>query len=151
MPTDTEGLHTLAAHAAAVLGVAGPLVAIGYAVRVDTRDSWRTPMMVAAALAWLSIIAALYTGHRLGDERPALLDSPSVAPHLEYAGRLLLPGTGFFVVAMLTGLLNPRTGVLRTMLPMLLTGFSLVVLVLVLLTGVEGVRELWDTVATSYQ
>jgi hypothetical protein len=69
-----------------------------------------------------------------------------VAPHLEYADRLLLPGVGFFVVAVLTGLLNPRTGALRTVLPLLLTGFSVVVLVLVVLSSDSGARVLLDQI-----
>ena len=76
---------------------------------------------------------------------PSLLDNPMVAPHLEYADRLLLPGAGFFILVVLTGVLNPRTGVLRTVLPILLVGFAVVVLVLVVLSGDSGARAVCST------
>jgi hypothetical protein len=73
-----------------------------------------------------------------------------VAPHLEYADRLLLPGAGFFILVVLTGVLNPQRGVLRTVLPILLVGFAVVVLVLVVLSGDSGARQLLDTIVAAF-
>ena len=151
MDLDADALHTLAAYTSVLLGVAGPVAALVYSIRVSQRDFWRRPMMVAATLAWLAVLGAYVSGSRLVDAEPRLLGDPQVAPHLEYADRLLLPGTGFFVLALLTGFLNPRTGALRLMLPMLLSAFAVVVLALILLSGDAGMRELWDRVREAYQ
>ncbi len=145
-----DSLHSIAASAAVLLGVAGPVLGILYAVRVDRRDFWRRPMLVAGTLTFVAVLGAYLSGRWLVDERPGLASSPMVTPHLEYADRLLLPGAGFFVIALLTGLLNPRTGALRTVLPMLLTGFSVVVLSLVVLSGDSGARLLLDRVLAGF-
>lgn len=140
-------LHSAAAWAAVALGVLGPLSALGYAARVEHRDSWRWPMIAGAVLTGAAILAAYLSGRQLADTRPRLLENPVLAGHVEYADRLLLPTVGYFVVAMLTGLLNPRAGVLRVMLPLLLTGFAVLVLALTVLSGDAGAPLLWDRVA----
>jgi hypothetical protein len=48
-------------------------------------------------------------------------------------------------MSVLTGWLNPRTGALRLALPLLLSGFAVVVLVLVLLSGDTDARSIWDS------
>jgi len=144
MDLDVGALHTVAAYAAVVLGVVGPGLALVYAVRVDSRDFWRMPMLVGGSLTFVAVLGGYLSGRRLVAERPGLLDAPGVASHLEYADRLLLPGAGFFVLVVLTGVLNPRTGTLRTLLPLLLTGFAVVVLVLVVLSGDAASRLLLD-------
>ena len=150
MDLDPDDLHTLAASAAVLLGVLGPLLGIVYALRVDRRDFWRKPMFVSGTLTFVAVLGAYLSGRRLVDAHPNLADDPMVAPHLEYADRLLLPGAGFFVLVVLTAVLHPRTGALRIVLPMLLTGFSVVVLVLVLLSGDNGARALLDQVRDSF-
>ena len=150
MDLDVAALHTVAAAVAVLLGVAGPVVGLVYAVRVERREFWRKPMLVSGTLTFAAILAACFSGRRLVSDQPALLTRPDVVPHLEYADRLLLPGAGFFVLVVLTGTLNPRTGALRTVLPLLLTGFSLVVLVLVLLSGDTGARQLLDRLLASF-
>ena len=146
MDLEVGSLHTAAASVAVLLGVVGPVVALLYAVRVERRDFWRKPMLVTGTLTFVAVLGAYLSGRRLVDQHPRLADDPGVASHLEYADRLLVPGAGFFVVVLLTGLLHPRTGLLRTVLPLLLTGFSVVVLVLVLLSSDSGARLLLDTV-----
>ena len=116
-------------------------------MRIERRDFWRIPMLVSGTLAFVAILGAYVSGRRLVDADPSLLSDPTVAPHLEYADRLLLPGAGFFILVVLTGVLNPRTGVLRTVLPILLVGFAVVVLVLVVLSGDSGARQLLDQIA----
>ena len=143
-------LHTAAAYVVLLLGVAGPVVGIVYALRIDRRDFWRRPMLVTGTLTFLAIVGAYISGHRLVSDHPGLITDPGVAPHLEYADRLLLPGAGFFVLVVLTGVLHPRTGVLRMVLPMLLTGFAAVVLVLVVLSGDSGARHLFDTMVEAF-
>lgn len=151
MGLDVGAWHTLVAYAAVLCGLAGPVLGIIYAVRVETRDFWRRPMMVAAALCFGSVVLAHLSGRRLVADEPELLRNPAVIPHLEYADLLLLPAAGFFILAMLTGLLNPRTGALRTMLPLLLTGFAAVVLLLSVLSGDGGARLIVDRIVASYQ
>ncbi|WP_432479505.1 hypothetical protein [Nocardioides sp. GXQ0305] len=146
MDLDPDSMHVAAAYAAVALGVLGPVLGILYAVLVDRRDLWRKPMLGGATLTLAAVLGAYLSGRRLVEAHPSLADDPIVAPHLEYADRLLLPGVGFFVVAVLTGLLNPRTGALRTVLPLLLTGFSVVVLVLVVLSSDSGARVLLDQI-----
>jgi hypothetical protein len=150
MEIDPDSLHLMAAYAAVLLGVLGPLLGIVYSLRVDRRDFWRTPMLGSATLTFAAVVGAYLTGRWLLDARPGMAADPSVAPHLEYADRLLAPGTGFFVIAMLTGLLNPRTGALRTVLPILLTGFSVIVLVLVVLSSDSGARMLLDRLLDAF-
>jgi len=150
MDLDPGSLHTTAAYVAVVLGIAGPVIGIVYAVRIDRRDFWRTPMLVSGTLTFVAILGAYLSGRRLVDADPSLLSDPLVAPHLEYADRLLLPGAGFFILVVLTGVLNPRTGVLRTVLPILLVGFAVVVLVLVVLSGDSGARHLLDEIVEAF-
>lgn len=141
-------LHTAAGWAAVGLGVLGPLLALGYALRVEHRDSWRTPMVAGAVLSFAAILGAYFSGRAA--DRSRLLEDPGLVGHVQYAERLVLPAAGYFVLAILTGLLNPRTGVLRLMLPMLLTGFAVVVLALILLSGDEGPRLIWDRIADQF-
>ncbi|QBR91771.1 hypothetical protein [Nocardioides euryhalodurans] len=150
METGGVEWHVLAAYATVALGVLGPLSAIAYAVRVEQRDWWRRPMMVGAVLAFGAVLLAELSGHRMVEADPGLLADPSVSPHLAYADRLVLPAAGYFVVGVLTGLLNPRTGALRVALPLLLTGFAVVVLVLTVLSGDDGMRSLWDRVSDQF-
>jgi hypothetical protein len=150
MDLGTENVHTLAASAAVLLGVLGPLLGIVYSMQVERRDFWRTPMLVGGTLTFVAVLAAWLSGRRVLEAHPRLADDPTVAPHLAYADRLLIPGIGFFVLVVLTALLNPRTGALRTLLPLLLTGFSLVVLALVVLSGDSGARSLLDRVLASF-
>jgi len=144
MDLDVGGVHTLAAYVAVLLGVLGPLLGIVYALRVEHRDFWRRPMMGGATLTFLGVVGAYLSGRRLVSQHPRLLSDPEVMPHLGYADRLLIPVAGFFVMALLTGLLNPRTGALRAVLPMLLTAFAAIVLVLVALSSDSGARQLLD-------
>lgn len=137
-------LHSALAIAAAVLAPVGCLVSLWYAFRPDHRDTWRYPMMIGATMATAAILGAYVSGDRMLADNPRLAVDPMVGAHQEYADRLVLPTVGFFVIAILTGWLNPRTGALRLALPMLLAGFAAVVLVLVVLSGSADARSLWD-------
>ena len=144
MEIDPADLHTMAAAVAVLLGVAGPVVALLYAIRVERRDHWRKPMLVTGSLTFVGILAAYFSGRWLVDQQPGLRNDVTVAPHLEYADRLLLPGAGFFVLVLLCGMIHPRTGMLRIVLPLLLTGFALVVFALVVLSSDSGARLLLE-------
>lgn len=135
--------HSALALAAVVLGPVGCLVSLGYTLRVDRRDAWRRPMLVTAVLGAGAILAAYVSGVRdlQADDGPAAFE---VADHREYALRLLLPTVCWLVMALLTGWLDPRTGALRLMLPLLLSGFAVVVLVLVVLVGDPETRSVWE-------
>jgi len=143
-------LHSALAIAAAVFAPVGCFVSLWYAFRPDHRDTWRFPMMIGATLATAAILGAYVSGDRMLTDNPRLETNPMVLAHQEYAARLVLPTVGFFVMATLTGWLNPRTGVLRLALPLLLSGFAIVVLVLVVLSGDADARSLWDDIRAQF-
>jgi hypothetical protein len=143
-------LHEALAIAAAVCAPVGCLVSLWYAFRPESRDAWRYPMIITATVATATILAAFISGDRMLTNHPQLSSDPQVGAHQEYAARLVLPTIGYFVMAALTGWLNPRTGALRLALPMLLTGFSVVVLALVVLSGDADARSLWDDVSARF-
>jgi hypothetical protein len=142
--------HTVLALAAAVLGPVACALSLWFAIRVEHRDTWRYPMLISATLATAAILGAFGTGQRLLESDSDLATDPMVVAHQEYAARLVLPTVGWWVVASLTGWLNPRTGALKLALPLLLTGFSVVVLVLVILSGDADARSLWDSVTERF-
>jgi len=142
--------HAALAVGAAVLAPLGCLVSLWYAVRPDHRARWRFPMMIGATLATATILGAYVSGDRMLADNPMLAADPMVGAHQEYAARLVLPTIGFFVIATLTGWLNPRTGALRMALPMLLAGFAAVVLVLVVLSGDADARSLWGEIRARF-
>lgn len=142
--------HAVLALAAAVTGPVACALSLWFAIRVDHRDRWRIPMMVAVTLATISVIGAYVTGERMLEADPGLAADPMVPAHREYAQRLLLPTVGFWLVGMTTGWLNPRTGMLKVALPLILTCFSVLVLALVLLSGDADARSLWDSVVGEF-
>jgi uncharacterized membrane protein YhaH (DUF805 family) len=152
LPMEIVGLpwHTVLAYAAAGLGPIGCLTAFWYAVRVERRDFWRWPMLITATFATAAILGAYITGDQLLNDQPNLAADADVASHQEYATRLVLPTIGFWVMATLTGWLNPRTGILRLALPFLLAGFAIVVLILVVLSGDADARSLWDNIRQEF-
>lgn len=142
--------HTVLALAAAVTGPVACALSLWFTIRVDHRDTWRYPMMIAATIATASILGAYVSGERMLEADPNLAADPMVGAHQEYAARLVLPTVGYWVVAALTGWINPRTGVLKIMLPLILTGFSVVVLVLVILSGDSDARSLWHGILARF-
>lgn len=142
--------HTVLAIAAGVAGPVACALTLWFVVRVDRRDTWRYPMMIAVTVATATILGAFVSGDRMLDGDPRLGRDPMVLAHQQYAARLVLPTIGFWVMASLTGFLNPRTGVLKTMLPLILAGFAVVVLVLVLLSGDADARSLWESVRDQF-
>lgn len=145
---DLTGLswHETSVLAAIVLGPLGCVVSILYAVRVDSRDNWRRPMLVTAVLGAAAVFAAYLTGERALSAEPDLIGNAQVSDHREYARALLLPTVGWFSIAVVTGWVNPRTGMLRMYLPMLLTAFAVLVLALVVLSGQDGPRGVWELI-----
>ncbi len=143
-------LHSGLAILAAVLAPLGCVVALWYSFRVERRDTWRYPMMITATLATASILGAFFSGERMLDLHPELANDAQVIAHQQYGARLVLPTIGYFVLAALTGWLNPHTGALKLALPVLLTGFTVVVLVLVVLSGDAGARSLWESVLNRF-
>jgi hypothetical protein len=142
--------HTVLALAAAITGPVACVLSLWFAVRVEHRDTWRYPMMIAVTLATAAILGAFVSGDRMLTDNPELAEDPMVIAHQQYAARLVLPTVGFWVMASLTGWLNPRSGVLKLMLPLILSGFALVVLVLVVLSGDADARSLWDSVTDRF-
>lgn len=144
MELELDSLHIVAAYVALLLGVLGPVIALVYSARVERRSFWRVPMLVSGALSFAAVLTVYLSGRHLVSEQPRLLHEPGVAAHVAYADRLLVPATGYFLLAMMTGLLNPRSGALRIVLPLLLSMLAALVLVLVLLSGDSGARNLFD-------
>ncbi len=142
--------HTVLALAAAITGPVACALSLWFAIRVEHRDTWRYPMLISATLATAAILGAFVTGQRLIEDEPDLAVDPMVAAHQDYAARLVLPTVGWWVVAALSGWLNPKTGALKLALPLLLTGFSAVVLVLVILSGDADARSLWTSVTNRF-
>jgi hypothetical protein len=134
--------HEVFVLAAVVLGPIGCLASLGYAFRVDHRDSWRRPMLTTALFGLLAILGAYVTGERTLTDNPDLAVDPQLRAHQDYAANLVLPTVGWFVVATVTGWINPRTGAFKLLMPMVLAGFATVVLVLVVLTGSPDARSL---------
>lgn len=151
MDLEVGSLHTLAATVSVVLGLLGPLLALVYAARVDRRDFWRPWMIVGATLTFVSVLAAYLSGQQLVKDRPGLLNNPEILPHIAYADRMRIPVSLFFALAVLTGLLHPRTGVLRLVLPLLLVGFAVITLGLVVLSNDSGARQLLDTLLDNFR
>lgn len=142
--------HTVLALAAAVTGPVGCALGLWFAIRVDHRDTWRYPMMIATTVAAAAILGAFVSGQQLLESDSELAGSPMVAAHQDYATRLVLPTVAWWVIAALTGWLNPKTGVLKLALPMLLSAFSILVLVLVVLSGDADARSLWNSVLEEF-
>lgn len=143
-------VHTALALAAAISAPVSCALTLWFAIRVEHRATWRYPMIIAATVATVSILGAFITGDRLLEEDPNLAGDPMVVAHQQYAARLVFPTVGYWVMAALTGWLNPRTGALRVALPLLLSGFALVVLVLVVLSGDAEARSLWDSIRSRF-
>lgn len=143
---NTEGLssHEILVVAAVVLGLIGCFASLGYALVVDHREAWRAPMVISGVLGAVAILGAWWTGDQLLAEHPRLARFDRVADHVTYADALVLPAIAWLLLVLLTGLVNPRAGVLRWLLPTPLALVALTVLVLLALTGSAGARDLWD-------
>ena len=140
-------LHPLAVHAAVVLGPVGAMAALAYAVLPRLRDRLRLPMLGLALVATGTVVLAYFSGDDFLATRPELAQNPQVAVHQERAELLLWLTLGFGACATVAGLLHTRTGVVRTVLPIVLAALSLAVLVQVVLTGEAGARAVWGAPA----
>lgn len=132
--------HQISVLCAVVFGPLACVLGFWYAVRPERRDTWRGPMVIGAVVGTASIVAAYFTGEQLLAAQPQLAVDTQVAAHQEYAERLLLPAAAFFVMAATTGGLNPRTGVLRLLLPPLLACFSAVLFAMLMLASDADAR-----------
>lgn len=142
--------HQVSVLAAIVFGPIGCVLGFWYAVRPEHRDTWRAPMLVGAALGSAAIVAAYLTGEQLLASHPDLAANPQVGAHREYAEQLLLPTTGFFVLAAANGALHPRTGVLRLLLPPLLACFSVVQFAMIMLVSDGDSRLLLERISDQF-
>ncbi|GAB3764752.1 putative membrane protein [Nocardioides ginsengisegetis] len=136
-------LHPLVVHAAVVFGPLGALAALAYVVLPARRDQLRWPMIVLAAVATGSVVAAYVTGLSFYNSRPDLHQLPSLQTHKTRATVLFYVTLPFGVLAIVTGWLHARTGALRLLLHGLLLVAAGTVLVLVVLTGDAGARSVW--------
>jgi uncharacterized membrane protein len=135
-------LHPLVVHAAVVFGPLAALAALVYLVP-RWRDRARWPMVVLALVATAAIVAAYLSGDNFLDSKPELANSPQVQTHEHRAGILLWVTIAFGMVALASGWLHERSGVVRALLGVLLAVGAVAVLVMVILTGDAGARAVW--------
>lgn len=149
---NTEGLtsHGILVVAAVAFGLIGCAVSLGYAFGVDQREKLRAPMVISGVLGAVAILGAWWTGDQLLAERPRLARFDRVADHVGYADALVLPTIAWLLLVLLTGLVNPRKGVLRWLLPTPLALVAAAVLALLALTGSPDARALWDAVRDQF-
>lgn len=140
-------LHPLAVHGAVVLVPLAALIALAY-LRPGWRDRLRWPLVVAAVLAVVAVVAAYLSGDHFREANdffndPSLPATDEIDDHAELAGYLLWTTVGFGVVALITGFLHPKEGAARWVLGALLGVAAVAVVVLVFLTGEAGARAVW--------
>ena len=136
-------LHALVVHAAVVFGPLGALAGLAYALVPRWRTRLRTPMVVLAVVAGLSVVAAYLSGDAFLESRPELRGLPAVETHEERAGTALWVTLAFSVVAVATAWLHQRSGAVRIAATVLLAVTALGTLVMVVLTGDAGARAVW--------
>jgi hypothetical protein len=136
-------LHPLVIHAAVVLAPVAAVVALLYAAVPSWRDRLRWPMVVLAAVAGLSVVAAYVTGRSFLNSKPALEQLAQVQTHADRAWIALWCALAFSVVAVAAGWAHPRPGVLRLVTTLALVVTALATLVAVVLTGDAGARAVW--------
>lgn len=135
-------LHALVVHAAVVFAPLAGAAAVAYLVP-RWRDWLRWPLVVTAVLAGASVLLAYLSGQDHLDQNPALAQLPAVQTHQDRAVPLLWVSLGFAAVAVLTGAVHGRTGLLPRVLAVLVAVAGVGLLVLAFLTGEAGARAVW--------
>lgn len=138
-------LHPLVVHSAVVFTPLAVLAALLYAVP-SWRDRLRWPLVVLAAISFVSIWVAFFSGEDLRDERFAAVTGPlaeRIEDHEEWAEKLRIGVTVFAVLAFVAAWFHTRTGAVRTALAALTVLAALATGVLVFLTGDAGAQATW--------
>ncbi len=137
-------LHALVVHAAVVLGPVSALTGLLYAAVPRWRDLLRWPLAALAAVALGAVWVAYLSGEDVRDANTyggplaALLET-----HEERAEVLRLSMTAFALASFAAAWWHTRTGVVRTVLGVLVGASALLTLVYVMLTGDAGAQIAW--------
>jgi uncharacterized membrane protein len=137
-------LHALVIHAAVVFGPLSAVLALAYVALPGRRDSFRWPMVLAAAVAVVFMVVAYLSGQNLLERNPSLSGIPDVRTHQSRAVYALWAVIVFTALALVRGvLLHTRTGGLRMVLDVLLAVAAVATIVSVVLTGDAGAQAMW--------
>lgn len=137
-------LHALVVHAAVVLTPLSALAGLGYGLVPRWRDYLRWPLVVAAALALVTIWVAYLSGEQLVDanEYGGPL-AELVETHEDRAGILRISVTAFAVVTFVAAWLHARTGPVRLALGGLVAALAVLTAVYTVLVGDAGAQIAW--------
>lgn len=137
-------LHALVVHAAVVLGPFAALAGLLYAAVPRWRDWLRWPLVGLAAVALVSIWVAYLSGEQVEEANtyggPL---GPLLEEHEERAEVLRLSMTAFAAASFAAAWWHTRTGLLRTVLRLLVGATAILTLVYVVLTGDAGAQIAW--------
>lgn len=139
-------LHPLVVHAAVVFTPLAALTAVGYAVP-SWRDRLRWPLVVLAAVSFVTVWVAYFSGDDLREDRFSGLPDGAFADrienHEEWADRLRLGVSVFAALSFAAAWLHTRDGATRVALAVATALAGLGTLVLVVLTGDAGAQAVW--------
>lgn len=137
-------LHALVVHAAVVFGPLAAIAGVLYAAVPGWRDKLRWPLVGAAAIAFVSIWVAYFSGEQVeeantyGGPLAELLET-----HEERANILRWSVTGFAIATFVAAWLHTRTGPTRIALGVAVGGLGVLTLVYTVLTGDAGAKIGW--------
>ncbi|GEP39123.1 hypothetical protein NPS01_27860 [Nocardioides psychrotolerans] len=137
-------LHALVVHAAVVLGPPAAPTGLLYATVPRWRDWLRWPLAVLEAVALASIWVAYLSGEQVAEANTygGPLE-PLLEEHEERAEVLRLSMTAFAIASFAAAWWHARTGVLRTVLSLLVGATAILTLAYVVLTGDAGAQIAW--------
>ncbi|MFB9312495.1 DUF2231 domain-containing protein [Nocardioides plantarum] len=135
--------HPLLVHLTVVLVPLVALGAIAYLVP-SWRDWLRWPLLVGAAIAFLSIWASYLSGDNFKESVSYFQQNPQIEKHEEYADVFRIVGSVFTLALIgVTGWLHRRTGTLRLAAGGVVALLAVVTLVYTFLTGEAGAKAVY--------
>ncbi|HTW14169.1 MAG TPA: DUF2231 domain-containing protein [Nocardioides sp.] len=136
-------LHALVVHSAVVFGPLSALAGLGYAVP-RWRDRLRWPLVVAVAIAGVSVWVAYLSGEQLveANEYGGPL-AELVETHEDRAGVLRISATAFALVSFVAAWLHTRTGPIRVALAVAVAALAVLTAVTTVLVGDAGAQIAW--------
>ena len=147
LPMEINGLplHALVVHAAVVLGPLAALAGLLYVAVPRWRDWLRWPLVGLAAVALVSIWVAYLSGEQVEEANTygGPLE-PLLETHEERAEVLRLSMTAFALASFAAAWWHTRTGVVRTVLSVVVAATAVLTLVYVVLTGDAGAQIAWS-------
>ncbi|MDO9458326.1 DUF2231 domain-containing protein [Nocardioides sp.] len=135
--------HALLVHLTVVLVPVVALGAVAYLVP-KWRDWLRWPLLVGAAIAFLSIWASYLSGDNFKESVSFFQDNPQIEKHEDYANVFRIVGSVFTLALIgVTAGLHRRTDALRTVAAGVTAALAVVTLVYVFLTGEAGAKAVY--------